>query len=769
MTARDSNNLNSPVALQQASRWLECWSAFKLGALVCCLGLFVSSSVIAQPELPTPPGYQAPSQGSSSRPADSNPTPTGASPALVAPRAPSPPATGQPRASQPNASSTGETRPNVALAVALNQRGDLTLRNNTSLNEALLTISELWRINIVAGDVPGTVYGVFKDAPLREILDSILISNGYGYRTVGESLVVSRLEKLGQVNPFFESATIPILAADVEEVVAGAKLLSTPSGEIRAIASARSLFVLDFPDRVKMIRDFVASVDDAARLAAGGAPIGAGPAQLKVAYLKTHYVAALDAVPVLQTVLSPSGRIAAMEKEDRLMLVDLPENLKMAGIVLERIDRPRPQVGIRALIYDISLQDMEELGVNWQSLSGGGTFGTTVSGGGALNSSATVPTGTGTLFNSVTKAPFTDGSTGGAFTFFTLNNNFNLAAVALALQQANDSRLLASPNVTVVDNEEATIESVSEIPFQQLTQTAAGGNIGTTAFRDAGIRLVVKPKISMDGTIEMNVKPEFSRLTGFTPGDNQPIIDRRVATTSVRIANGQTFVIAGLRQRADVGDFKGIPLLKDVRFFGKIFRARETDIRESELVVFINPTIVGYDEPLSPRNQCVADTVNCRLAQIPKPEGCPGGCCGAGGSSGCGPGCAGGCVSTANPNAKASNDAELNLSPVSMPADGVATRNAARSTLDNSILPIPANEEVADQLQQPRIGSRPRRLPPIDMAAADDGQRVASRMRPDYDSRYRATGGVYERQPEPQAADSKAKPRKSFWNRVLKR
>jgi len=686
----------------------------------------------------------------------------------------------------------GNKRPHLALAVALKQRGDLTLRNNTSLNEALLTISELWRINIVAGDVPGTVYGVFKDAPLREILDSILISNGYGYRTVGESLVVSRLEKLGQVNPFFESATIPILSASVDEVVSGAALLSTPSGEIRAIPSARSIFVLDFPDRVKMIRDFAASVDEAARLTSGGAPIGQGPKQLKVAYLKTHYVAALDALPLLQTVLSPSGRIAAMEKEDRLMLVDFPENLKMAGVVLQRIDRPRPQVGIRALIYDISLQDLEELGLNWQSLSGGGNFGTTVSGGGALNSSGTVPSGTGTLFNSVTKVPFTDGSAGGAFTFFTLNNNFNLAAVALALQQANDSRLLASPNVTVIDNDQATIESVSEIPFQQLTQTSAGGNIGTTAFRDAGIRLEVKPKISMDGTIEMVVQPEFSRLTGFTPGDNQPIIDRRTAKTTVRIANGQTFVIAGLRQRADVGDFKGIPLLKDVRFFGKLFRARETDIRESELVVFINPTIVGYDEPLSPRNQCVADTVNCRLAQIPRPEGCPaGGCYSGAGCSQCGEGCTTGCASHNGATSRGVVDSEppVTLSPVSMPADGDFSRPVASAETGDSILPIRAAESMDEQpISSLQRRSRPRRLPPVGAVGTgalqtaktdptSDQQRVASRMRPNYDSRFRATGGVYNRQPtaDQSPADAttetaaEAPAKKSFWDRMLRR
>ena len=76
----------------------------------------------------------------------------------------------------------------------------------------------------------GTVNGVFKQAPLREILDAILLSNGYNYRAVGKSLVVSSIKDLGQINPFFQSATIPVHSADIDEVVEGAKLLSTPQG-----------------------------------------------------------------------------------------------------------------------------------------------------------------------------------------------------------------------------------------------------------------------------------------------------------------------------------------------------------------------------------------------------------------------------------------------------------------------------------------------------------------------------------------------------------
>ncbi len=448
--------------------------------------------------------------------------------------------------------------PSPDLLAALGRRGDLVLRG-TTLEAALFTINELWKVNIIAGQVDGQVNGVFKNAPLKEILDTILLGNGYGYRLVGESIVVSRLEQLGQINPFFVSAAIQVTNATPSELVEAAALLSTPQGQVRAVDSARSLIVIDFPERVQMIRDLVGSID-----AASGGPgmldAMGRPKSLEVGYFHTQYVTISDAKKVLATVLGPFGRAEAVEGEDRLIVVDFAENLQMAARVLQQIDRPRPQVQITALIYDLSLEDVEQIGINWSNAI---KFQTD-SNGDALSAIEA---------DSVLQTPFNPNGVGATFTFLNLSSNFDLSAVVLALQNASDSRLLANPNVTVMDNEQANFEAVTQIPFQQITQTGNGGQLAGTAFKDAGIKLDVLPKIAADGTIELNIRPEFSRLTGFTPGDNQPIIDTRATSTLVRVSNGQTLVIGGMRQRSDVGDFAGVPGLKDVRWWGRLFRA----------------------------------------------------------------------------------------------------------------------------------------------------------------------------------------------------
>jgi general secretion pathway protein D len=520
---------------------------------------------------------------------------------LVPPQTP----TTSPVNESPSSSEKLAPRESEDLAVALQKPGDLNLHGLT-LNAALFTISEQWNINIVAGDVQGTVNGVFKQAPLREILDAILLSNGYNYRAVGKSLVVSKTSELGQTSPFFESATIPVRSADIDEVVEVARLLNTPQGQVRAMKSARSIVVLDFPDRVEMIRRFVAS-NDGGRGEFGN-PAARMGAPLEVAYFRTQHITARTAEQALQAILSKDGRVGVLEKENRILVADYAENLSMIEKVLERIDRPRPQVRITALIYDISLQDIEQLGLDWNRLQytdGDSTIGF---------ASSSTPFGVAAVDSLSTSK--------GNIAIGTLNTHFDIDAVCHALQQADDARLLANPNVAVLDNEQAVFRSVREIPIQQLTETQQGGNIGTTAFRDAGITLTVTPKVSSDCTISMEVAPEFSRHVGNDEA-GQPIIDTREASSVLRVANRQTIVIGGLRQRDDIGEFSGIPYLKDLKIVGRLFRSRNTTVRESELVVFIMPEIIDCADEPNYREKAAEDTTRCRLDNIPEAEGCP--------------------------------------------------------------------------------------------------------------------------------------------------
>ncbi|MCA9132202.1 MAG: type II and III secretion system protein, partial [Planctomycetales bacterium] len=301
-----------------------------------------------------------------------------------------------------------------------------------------------------------------------------------------------------------------------------------------------------------------------------------------------------------------------------------------AQLLLQQLDKPRAQVRITGYIYDVDLNEIEQLGVDWgqrvnsttldangvprnMGLGGSGLLSPSpISNSAQVLSGVVEETATATAGAAGAAATAT-GPAGGQFLFRTLSSSFELQALIQALEQTKGSRLLADPHVTVVDRHKASLGIVKEIPVQTLTQTQQGGAIGTTTFRDAGITLDVTPRIAADGTIEMEVSPTYSVLAGYQSGN--PVIDTRRASTVVRVNHGQALVIGGLRSKTTVETIKGIPGLMNVKYLGALFRMHDTDVRESELLVFIMPEIVGYCGGL-PREMHALDVQRQQLSRI---------------------------------------------------------------------------------------------------------------------------------------------------------
>jgi type II secretory pathway component GspD/PulD (secretin) len=167
----------------------------------------------------------------------------------------------------------------------------------------------------------------------------------------------------------------------------------------------------------------------------------------------------------------------------------------------------------------------------------------------------------------------------------------------------------------VLDNQQAEIKIVEEIPYQELTETSAGGSIGTTQFRDVGVELRVTPHLTRDGLIRLQLNPKFSSRTGDvllnTGNPNvppQPIISTRETTTTALIHNGQTVVIGGLKKQDVLQQVNKIPLLGDLPLLGALFRFEGERIVNSELVIFITPHVIENPVLTTSEQQYLQDT-----------------------------------------------------------------------------------------------------------------------------------------------------------------
>lgn len=484
----------------------------------------------------------------------------------------------------------------------LDQTGSLTLRD-TTLSQSLFTISETWRINLLFGkNIDGHVNAVFRNATLREVLDSVLLANGYGYQPKGQSLIIMPLAELGDSNAMLKTVSVNLPPAGGEDVVEAARLLLSSQGKIQAMSSMGRLMVRDYPENIAKVQTLLQTlgtrnaplspqVDGSVKVLT---PQLSSPFSIerKIVYFSPRHTLATSLREPMESFLDPGSKVVVVESENRIAVIGTAADLKMATAIFEELDQPREQVRITALIYDVNTQELEKLGVNWTHNVKAGIDSTGVAQqvfGGKFGASPDPAAGAFTIGETIVDAAAASTGTLGAARLTTLNRYFDLDTIINALDQTDGARLLADPSVTVLDREEASIKIVTEIPIQQLTQTSEGGSIGTTSFREAGVTLTVTPQIGGDGTITMQVTPTFSVLTGFSEG--QPIIDSREASTKVRIANGQTLVLGGLRQRSETETVTGIPGLMKWKHIGKLFRDHSTTIQESELIVFLRPEI----------------------------------------------------------------------------------------------------------------------------------------------------------------------------------
>jgi general secretion pathway protein D len=514
----------------------------------------------------------------------------------------------------------------ISVEEALDTKGSITFRK-TPLSEVVFLLSELWHINIVAGEnISGEVSGAFHDAPLREVLSAALTAAGYSYRRTGNSLVVLPADQVGADNPDFvsEMLALPADLRDAESSLAAAQLLLSERGQLQKVGD-HGLLVIDSNERVQRIRQLFTELtpeqadivvdeqpaDDAEQLASTTAVTRSG-----IAYFSPQFTEASEMAQSLQDALGPGVTVAIYAEENRIMVKGTPEDLRIAAEAIEQLDRARPQVRITAMIYDVSLKEVERLGINWsvrphsQSVSLAD-----------MNDPATL------RFRNAASAStglITDTAVPGAgsLAISTLNNNINVDALLQALDSNNESKLLADPSITVGDRRKASIRIVQKIPIRAADPVENTGVVfSQVQFEEAGVILNVQPRIGRDGTIELIVEPEYSVVADFI-GTN-PVIDSRTAQTTVRVADGQTFAIGGLRQKSLVETTRGVPGLRDIKYIGKLFRSHDTEIRESELIVFLRPEIVTPYCTGTQREQTAAIVSQQMLDAIPHADQAP--------------------------------------------------------------------------------------------------------------------------------------------------
>ncbi|MFC1737785.1 secretin and TonB N-terminal domain-containing protein [Planctomycetota bacterium] len=324
------------------------------------------------------------------------------------------------------------------------------------------------------------------------------------------------------------------------------------------------------------------------------------------------YADVAEVESALTKFISKRGYISSNAGTSNIIVTDIESKIKSIDKFIEEIDRITPQILVEARIYDITSKDKLDLGIEWNA--GRNTdYGTSGVGGIGVNPDIrTDPFLTGVFSGATGKTS----GTAGVLRFGWLNAGIDIDMVLKAQQNKINAKLLANPRVLVLDNHTANFKIISELPYQVLTESAYGGSIGTTSFKEVGVELNVIPHLTRDGMIKLQVQPMFSvkvdEVTFAGTGTisyPQPVVDRREANTTLLVKNGQTVVLGGLRKKDVTRQVNKVPILGDIPLVGLLFRFEGEDTITSEMVVFITPHI-ATTPVLSEREQQAYDQTN---------------------------------------------------------------------------------------------------------------------------------------------------------------
>jgi general secretion pathway protein D len=275
------------------------------------------------------------------------------------------------------------------------------------------------------------------------------------------------------------------------------------------------------------------------------------------------------------------------------LVINAPERVRADMLaVINQIDIPRLQVQVDAIIVELSEEETAALGVTWLRADDaflGVTNFKNAGGGGILGLAAAAGT---------TPPNLSAIAEGISIGIGKLTGDGGWAALLTALRGDGETNIISTPQIVTLDNEEAEIRVGQEVPFVTGQFTNTGANQGsvnpfqTIQREEVGTRLKITPQINEGSGVKLDIEQETSSLAATPQGAADLVTNSRTITTSVFVYDGDVLVLGGLIDDQLRESDKHVPGLGKIPGFGWLFRARTSDRKKTNLMVFIRPTIL---------------------------------------------------------------------------------------------------------------------------------------------------------------------------------
>ena len=404
----------------------------------------------------------------------------------------------------------------------------------------------------------------FQDVPVRQVLQIIAKVNGFNLVTTDTVTGNVSISLTGV--PWDQALDMILKIKGLDKRQEGNILLIAPSEEL----SQRETQKLQSDQQVAQL------------------------APLASASITVNYAKAAELSQILKAeegaggILTDRGTVTVDSRTNTILVRDTQASIDEARRVIESLDIPVKQVLIESRMVTVRDNVDEQLGVRWGFSDRQDDNGVS----GSLSGAETIAGGNvpalGDRLNVNLPVASAAGSIG--FQIASLADGTILDLELSALESENKGEIIASPRITVANQQEAYIEQGTEIPYSQATSSGAT----SVEFKKAVLSLKVTPHITPDNRIilDLIVTQDTRGETVQTATGDAVAIDTQEIKTQVFVENGETIVLGGIFQQVNSNDVSKVPLFGDLPVVGALFRNSSTVYQKRELLIFVTPKIV---------------------------------------------------------------------------------------------------------------------------------------------------------------------------------
>lgn len=486
-------------------------------------------------------------------------------------------------------------------AAASAQQGDTISLNVKGMDivDVLKIFSARSNMNIVIGrNVTGRVTLFLKEVDVRDAFEIILLANDLACREDDKIINVMTKRDYEQAygKPYQDIKEIKI----IQLKHAGASALAGPLNQIKTSIGkvipneiSNTIVLIDIPENLEAMEEFAQRSD----------------LPLETEVFSLNYAQAEQVAPKIQEVLTKGvGSLKSDERTNKIIATDYPEKLNQIRQIVNALDEKTPQVLIDAQIVEVRPSDKFEMGVDWDywikkyfRVANSFTLDTSID-------------KTSAVANKIVLGTSSDDPCG--------RGDYK-AAVSL-LQTIGDTKILSSPRIMVLNNQEARILVGTKEAYITSSTSQAGESTITSQsvnFVDVGIKLYVTPNINRDGFITMKIRPEISsaeadKIISEDKITEIPIVTTSETETTVMVKNGVTVIMGGLKKDQHSETIKKVPVIGNIPLLGALFKNTVRETSTTELVILLTPHIVSGEEALTqlkkvtPVNGAVSELLN---------------------------------------------------------------------------------------------------------------------------------------------------------------